>query len=132
MTLKFVNGKSQQNQTCVATTNSRPRLVCYTTVRFEENAYKFFFRGQTRSVTGDGKLRITPNSFELLLTPCDWQKNTATFAPTNQKQKHVPLLNTLSRASRQLDAFGPSLTCSHAVFTNLIVMYSEQVIMKIL
>ena len=46
MTLKFVNGKSQQTQTCVATTNSRPRLVCYTTVRFEENAYEFFFRGQ--------------------------------------------------------------------------------------
>ena len=54
----FLNGKSQQNQTCVATTGF-PSSV-YTTVLFEENAYDFFFRGgggggggQTRSIMGD-------------------------------------------------------------------------------
>ena len=39
----FLNGKSQQNQTCVATTGF-PSSV-YTTVLFEENAYDFFFGG---------------------------------------------------------------------------------------
>ena len=68
----FLNGKSQQNQTCVATTGF-PSSV-YTTVLFEENAYDFFFRGGGGGGGGGGKqgllweickLRIIPKSFEL-------------------------------------------------------------------